>query len=136
MSAILVTGGAGYIGSHAVRALANLNYKVITTNLKDNNYEKLMIPFWFLGVDDLCLLLDVDDLRQIPIIEKALKLVAYFSKEEDEIINQKNDIIARSLLDVIYSGNNCNEVRNKLTTILTKFHTKDIDLDITLRESE
>ncbi len=91
-----------------------------------------MIPFWFLGVDDLCLLLDVDDLRQIPIIEKALKLVAYFSKEEDEIINQKNDIIARSLLDVIYSGNNCNEVRNKLTTILTKFHTKDIDLDITL----
>ena len=29
MSAILVTGGAGYIGSHAVRALANLNYKVI-----------------------------------------------------------------------------------------------------------
>lgn len=111
---------------------SNLNYKVITTNLKDNNYEKLMIPFWFLGVDDLCLLLDVDDLRQIPIIEKALKLVAYFSKEEDEIINQKNDIIARSLLDVIYSGNNCNEVRNKLTTILTKFHTKDIDLDITL----
>ena len=111
---------------------SNLNYKVITTNLKDNNYEKLMIPFWFLGVDDLCLLLDVDDLRQIPIIEKALKLVAYFSKDEEEIINQKNDIIARSLLDVIYSGNNCNEVRNKLTTILTKFHTKDIDLDITL----
>jgi len=29
MSAILVTGGAGYIGSHAVRALANLNYQVI-----------------------------------------------------------------------------------------------------------
>jgi UDP-glucose 4-epimerase len=29
MSTILVTGGAGYIGSHTVRALANLNYKVI-----------------------------------------------------------------------------------------------------------
>jgi UDP-glucose 4-epimerase len=28
MSTILVTGGAGYIGSHTVRALANLNYKV------------------------------------------------------------------------------------------------------------
>ena len=110
----------------------NLNYKVITTNLKDNNYEKLFIPFWFLGVDDLCLLLDVDDLRQIPIIEKALKLVSYFSREEDEVINQKNDIIARSILDVIYSGSNCNEVRNKITTILTKFHTKDISLEINL----
>ncbi len=111
---------------------SNLNYKVITTNLKDNNYEKLFIPFWFLGVDDICLLLDVDDMRQIPIIEKALKLVSYFSREEEEVINQKNDIIARSLLDVIYSGSNCNEVRNKITTILTKFHTKDLNLEISL----
>ena len=111
---------------------SNLNYKVITTNLKDNNYEKLFIPFWFLGVDDICLLLDVDDLRQISIIEKALKLVSYFSRKEEDIIEQKNDIIARSILDVIYSGNNCNDVRNKITTILTKFNTKDINLDISL----
>ncbi len=110
----------------------NLNYRVFTTNLKESNYEKLFIPFWFLSVDDICLLLDVDDLRQIPIVEKALKLVAYFCGKEDEIINQKNDIIARSILDVIYSGSNHNDVRNKITTILTKFSTKDINLDINL----
>lgn len=110
----------------------NLNYRVFTTNLKDNQYEKLFIPFWFLTVDDLCLLLDVDDLRQIPIIEKALKLVSYFCDNSEDTKNQKNDIIARSILDVIFSGVNHNEVRNKLITILTKFSTNEINLDVNL----
>lgn len=110
----------------------NLNYRVFTTNLKDNQYEKLFIPFWFLTVDDLCLLLDVDDLRQIPIIEKALKLVSYFCDSNADTKNQKNDIIARSVLDVIFSGVNHNEVRNKLITILTKFSTDEINLDVNL----
>ena len=30
-------------------------------NLKENKYERLCIPFWLLSVDDICLLLDVDD---------------------------------------------------------------------------
>lgn len=111
---------------------SNLNYRVITTNLRDNNYEKLFIPFWFLGVDDICLLLNVDDLRQIPIVEKALKLVSYFSRDESVVINQKNDIIARCILDIIFSLTNSNEIRNKVTTILTKFNTSNINLDINL----
>ncbi len=110
----------------------NLNYRVFTTNLKEERYEKIFIPFWFLSVDDLCLLLDVDDSRQIPIIEKALKLVAYFCNNENATANQKNDIIARSLLDVIFSGVSHNEVRNKLVTILTKFSTAEINLDVNL----
>ncbi len=101
----------------------NLNYRVFTTNLNDNRYEKLFIPFWFLSVDDL---------RQIPIVEKALKLVAYFCGNEEEIVTQKNDIVARSLLDVIFSGVNHNEVRNKLITILSKFSTSEINLDVNL----
>ena len=110
----------------------NLNYRVFTTNLNDSNYEKLFIPFWFLSVDDLCLLLDVDDLRQIPIVEKALKLVAYFCGDEEDTLTQKNDIVARSILDVIFSGVNHNEVRNKIITILSKFSTNEINLDVNL----
>ena len=114
------------------RVNPNLNYRVFTTNLEDNRYEKLFIPFWFLSVDDICLLLNVDDSRQIPIIEKALKLVSYFSREDSDILVKKNDIIARSLLDVIFSGTNNNDVRNKITNILTKFKTDDINLEISL----
>ena len=112
---------------------SSLNYRVFTSDLKDNNYEKILIPFWFLSVDDLCLLLDVDDTRQIPILEKALKLVGYFCKNTDgNMINQKNDIIARSILDIIFSGVNHSEVRNKIVTVLSKFSTNDINLEVNL----
>ena len=111
---------------------SNLNYRVITTDLKSNNYERLFIPFWFLGVDDICLLLDVTDARQIPIIEKALKLVTFFSTDEEKVIDKKNDIIARSILDIILSGESCHEVRNKVISILSKFSTKNINLDVEL----
>lgn len=111
---------------------SSLNYRVFTTNVKDNRYEKLFIPFWLLSVDDLCLLMEVDDSRQIAIIEKALKLVSYFQQENDNIINEKNDIIARCILDVIYSGSNNSETMNKIITILTKFNTKDINLDVVI----
>ena len=110
-----------------------LNYRVFTSDLHDGNFEKILIPFWFLSVDDLCLLLDVDDSRQIPILEKALKLVAYFCGNNDgNTIDQKNDIVARSLLDIIFSGVNHNEVRNKITTVLSKFSTDQINLEINL----
>ena len=74
---------------------SSLHYRVFTTNLKETRYERVMIPFWFLTVDDLCLLLDADDIRQVPIIEKALKYVGYFSGDSEETKIQKNDIIAR-----------------------------------------
>lgn len=110
----------------------NLNYKVYTTNLKDTQYELLRIPFWLLGVDDIALLLNVDDQKQIPIIEKALKLVAFFSNGNGNMVDQKNDIIARAILDVIFSGKNHSEVRNKIVSILSKFYTNEINLEIKL----
>ena len=111
---------------------SNLNYKVITTDLNNTEYGHLAFPFWLLGVDDIALLLNADDANQIPIIEKALKLVGYFTRSEEEVIEQKNDILARSILDIIFSGKSPSEIRNKLTSILTKFKTKDINLDISL----
>lgn len=110
----------------------NLNYKVITTDLNSNEYQHLALPFWLLGVDDVALLLNANDENQIPIIEKALKLVGYFTKSEEEVINQKNDILARSMLDIIFSGKNPSEIRNKLTSVLTQFQTKDINLEVPL----
>ena len=111
---------------------SNLNYKVITTDLKENRFEKLMIPFWLLSVDDICLLLEVDDMRQISIIEKALKLVSFFCQKGNEVIQQKNDIIARCLLDIIFSSNSNSEIRNRIVSVLTQFCTDDINLDVTL----
>jgi len=111
---------------------SNLNYKVITTDLRENRFERLIIPFWLLSVDDICLLLEVDDTRQISIVEKALKLVSFFCQKGDKIIEQKNDIIARCLLDVIFSSANNSEARNRIVSVLTQFNTSDINLEISL----
>lgn len=112
----------------------NLNYKVITTDLNSTEYQQLRLPFWLLGVDDIALLLNANDENQIPIIEKALKLVGYFTRSEEEVLDQKNDILARSILDIIFSGKNPSEIRNKLTSVLTQFQTKDINLEISLKK--
>lgn len=110
----------------------NLNYKVITTDLNNSEFTHLSIPFWLLTTDDLALLLNADNENQVPIIEKALKLVAFFTQDEEKVLEQKNDIIARSILDIIFSGSNPSEIRNQLTSVLTKFKTKDINLEVSL----
>ena len=110
----------------------NLNYKVITTDLRETRFERLMIPFWLLTVDDICLLLEVDDVRQISIIEKALKLVSFFCQKGEKVVEQKNDIIARCLLDIIFSSSSNSEVRNRIVSVLTQFGTNDINLDVNL----
>ena len=112
----------------------NINYKVYTTDLSSNEFEILRYPFWLLGVDDLCLLMNVTSREQIPVVEKALKLVSYFSRDEREVISQKNDIIARCLLDVLFSGKAPGLIRNKFVSILTKFSTSNLNLEIKLEK--
>lgn len=110
----------------------NLNYRVFTSDIRATSQEIITIPFWLLTIDDICLLLEVEDIRQIAILEKTMKLVTYFTKSENEVLKGKNDIIAKCIIDVIYSVQNCIEVRNKIVSILTKFSTKDINLDTQL----
>ena len=112
----------------------NINYKVYTTDLNSTEFEILTYPFWLLGVDDLCLLMGVTSREQIPIVEKALKLVSYFSRDENEVINQKNDIIARCLLDILFSGKAPSMIRNKVVSILTKFSTSNLNLEVKLEK--
>ena len=110
----------------------NINYKVYTTNQEDTENEQLYIPFWLLNADDIALLLNVTDPRQIPIIDKALKYVNYFSSNTAGVTEYKNSIISKSILDLIYSSKNISETRNQIITILTKFATEDINLEVKL----
>ena len=110
----------------------NINYKLYTTDLKSINTNIIKIPFFLLKSDDIALLLNIEDKKQIQIIEKALKLVVYFKDNNKDVLYQKNDIIARCLLEIIFSGKSPSEIRNKLVSILTKFNTQDINLEINL----
>ena len=61
-----------------------LNYKSYTTNVEDKDSSLLRIPLWLLDVDDIALLLGATESSQLPIIEKALKLVPILKGLDDE----------------------------------------------------
>lgn len=105
----------------------NINYKLITTDLTSND-EKLSLPFYLLGVDDIALLLQATEQRQLSIIEKALNLVSIFATDDETVLEYKNDIIARALLDIVYNNSNL-QIRTQFVSVLSKFNTKDIYLD-------
>ncbi|MFA5408563.1 MAG: ATP-binding protein [Bacilli bacterium] len=110
-------------------ASPELSFKTYTTNLKFPDTEILKIPLWLLGIDDIALLLGADNHIQLPIIEKALRLVSVFANDEEKVIIYKNDIIARSLLDIMYGGGSGPQIRDHVIAILTSFKTKDLNLD-------
>ena len=104
--------------------------KHITTDVRDKlKAEIIKIPPYYLEADDLALLLNVDTPAQIPIIEKALKLVYLFTEDEDKVITHKNNIIAKAILDILTGGKESTQVRDQVVAVLSAFHTKDINLE-------
>ncbi len=109
-----------------------INFKVYTTNTREpeNEYTSLVkIPLWLLGVDDIALLLGASTVTQLPIIEKALKLVTVFSRNDEITLKHKNNIIAKALLDILTSGKNSSHVRDQVIAILTSFNTEKLNLE-------
>ena len=117
-----------------------INFKAYTTNLNDtnlvyaqgihvSNHELLRIPLWLLGLDDIALLLEAEKASQMPIIEKALKLVTVFGQDENLVIKHKNDIIARALLDILSSGKPSSQLRDQIFSVLAHYNTEDLNLE-------
>ena len=105
-----------------------VSFKSYTTNLKDDQ-PKLKIPLWLLSVDDIAILLGATSTTQLPIIEKAMKFVTIFGREEETVLKHKNDIIARALLDILLSGRPSTQIRDQIFSILTSYHTRELNLD-------
>ncbi len=106
-----------------------INYKTYTTNIVDPDTEILRIPPWLLDVDDLALLLDATTPSQLPIIEKALKLVPILTGTGENVLRRKNDIIARALQDILLSGAESTKIRDQVIGVLTKFNTPTLSLE-------
>ena len=109
-----------------------ISLKTYTTNLKTTDSEILRIPVWLLSLDDIALLLDATSHNQIPIIEKAMKLVTIFAREEELVIKHKNDIIARAILDILSSGKSPVQIRDQIFSILSIYNTKELNLESTV----
>ena len=114
-----------------INTLPNINVKYYTTrtDVDEAETEIVTIPAFFLEVDDLALLLNVSDHTLLPILEKTLQYVAIFKGEEEKVIQYKNSIIAKSLLDIIGSGKSSNQLSDQIISTLNKFHTSELNLE-------
>lgn len=115
--------------SHINDKHPEINFKAYTTNTNFSETEVLKIPLWLLSVDDIALLLGAEKASQLPIIEKALKLVNVFAREGEEVDKHKNDIIARAVLDIFSSGKPAAQIRDQVFSILSFYNTRDLNLD-------
>jgi len=112
----------------------NIRFKSYTTNLNFAESEVLRIPVWLLDVDDLALLLRADKHSQIPILEKTLRLVNLFTRNDQDVIKYKNDIIARAILDILSSGKSSTQIRDQIISILTTYYTNELNLDSVIEQ--
>ena len=113
----------------SLNQIDDMGFKSYSTNTLSTEHEMINIPAYFLGVDDLALLLDVNTTNQLPILEKTLKLVYIFKNTDENISKYKNDIIASCLLEILTSGRTSTQIRDQVIAVLTRYNTETLNLD-------
>ncbi len=116
----------------ALEMINNTEYcrcKQITTDTKNSSNDLVKLPIYYLDVDDIALLLNVETPSQLPIIEKSLRYVYLFTEEEEKVITYKNNIIAKAIMDILTSGRASTQIRDQVVAVLSNFYTKDINLE-------
>ena len=104
-------------------------FKYYTTNRTDRNGELIKIPLWLLDIDDYALLLNADKHSQLQIIEKMIKLARIISYDNEEALRFKNHIIAKAVLDVLYTNQTSASKRNDIFTIIAGCSTEQFNLE-------
>lgn len=107
----------------------NYQFKYYTTNRTDTNGELIRIPLWLLDIDDFALLLNAERHSQLQIIEKMIKLARIISMESEEAIAYKNHLIAKAVLDVLYTNQTSASKRNDIFTIIAGCNTEQFNLE-------
>ena len=117
-----------------INNLPNMGFKSYTTEISAIDNNLINIPAYFLGVDDLALLLDVNDSTLLPVLENTLRLTYVLTSDGEGNIKYKNRIIANTLMDILSSGKNSTQVRDQIIATLTKYNTIDLNLDTVIHQ--
>lgn len=111
---------------------ANYSYKFITTNPHDSSDALLQIPIHLLNLDDMAILLQCDSHSQLPILERALRLVKIFALQDEKVTDYKNHLIAKALLAVIFSNQTSAMKKNQVFKIIEACHTPEFDFNTSI----
>ena len=111
-----------------------LHYKKYTTQQEFGNSELLSFPAWFLSADDLAIMLGADSASQVPVLSQALELVKIFKSNDPKANEYKDNIIARTCLDILSSGKSPNQIRDQVISVLTTYNTQTLNLNSLIRQ--
>ena len=122
---------------NAFKDLSNINpnyqYKFLTTNPVDNTDGSLLIPIYLLSIDDLALLLEATNHSQMTIIERMYKLVRIFSRNDDNTKKLKNHLIAKAIMNVLFSNQSSTAKKSEIFEIVTNCSTDEFNLKAELQ---
>ena len=106
-----------------------MNFTRYTTNVTNVSENQLKFPAYFLDTDDLAILLQVNTSNQLPVLDKALKLVKIFNSNNDQVKQYKNNIIANCLQDILTSGRSSTQIRDQIIAVLSSYNTETLSLN-------
>ena len=107
----------------------NYQFKFFTTNRMDTDGQLIQIPLWLLDIDDMALLLNAERHSQLQIIEKMIKLARIISLQTEDSTKYKNHLIAKAILDVLYTNQTSASKRNDIFTIVSNCSTQEFNLE-------
>ena len=117
-------------------AFSNLNeinsqfhYRYISTNEVEGLGEHLRLPVYLLNKDDLALLLQCTSHSQLPIIERMLKLALVFSQNDMDADAYKNHLIAKAIMNILYTNETAPNKRNEIFSILNSCSTNEFNME-------
>ena len=118
---------------NAFRSINNINpnyqYKFLTTNPTEESDMLLQVPIFLLSNDDIALLLNADNHAQLTIIERTMKLVKIFSKNDEMTEKYKNHLIAKAIQSVLFSNETSSAKKNNIFTIIASCSTAAFNMN-------
>lgn len=107
----------------------NYHYRFITTNETEGVGTPLRIPTWLLNSEDIAILLGATNHSQLPLIERMLKLVRIFAESGEMSNNFKNHLIAKAIMNILYTNQTAPNKRNDIFSILNTCSTAEFNLE-------
>lgn len=111
----------------------NYQFKYYTTSKVDRDGQPLLIPLWLLENDDFALLLSATEHSQLPIIERALKIVRIFAASDETALRYKNHLIAKAIMTILYTNESASSKRNDVFSIFNSCSTPQFNPEATVQ---
>ena len=80
-------------------------------------------------MDDFALILDATKHSQLQIIERMLQIVNVFSGDQEQAKRYKNHLIAKAIMDILYTNQTAASKRNDVFDLIATCNTKEFSLE-------